>query len=212
VTAAPEARRRRRTAPEARRVILEAAEKRLAEGGPEAVRVQIVAADVGVTDAAIHHHFGSRKGLLAALLRHCGRKLRSEVETVLAAGTADAAGFRRIAERIAATYAEGGAARLALWLSLAGEKQRGSGMYAPLAEAVHAARLARARTKGTPPPRREESQHAVVLLNLALVADPLHGGAFLRSVGLTDEPAARARFRRFLVDALVRILEDGQER
>jgi AcrR family transcriptional regulator len=206
MTAAREV-RRRRTAPEARRVILEAAEKRLAEGGPEAVRVQTVASDVGITDAAVHHHFGSREGLLAALLRHCGRKLRSEVAAVLAPGAADSGGLRRAAERIAAAYAEGGAARLALWLALSGQKTRGSGMYAPLVDAVHEARARRARERGLPPPRRETAQHAVVLLNLALVAEPLHGGAFLRSVEIADEAAARARLRRFLVDALVRILE-----
>ena len=77
-------RRRRRSAPEARQAILRAAEKRLVEGGPEAVRVQLVAADVGVTDAAVHHHFGSREGLLEALLRFSGRRLRDEVEEILA--------------------------------------------------------------------------------------------------------------------------------
>ena len=57
---------------DAQRAILDAAEKRLREGGPEAVRVQHVAADLGVTDAAIHHHFGSRRGLMEALLRFAG--------------------------------------------------------------------------------------------------------------------------------------------
>jgi TetR/AcrR family transcriptional regulator, repressor for neighboring sulfatase len=208
VSAVREATRRRRTAPEARRVILAAAEKRLAEGGPDAVRVSVVAADVGITDAAVHHHFGSREGLLGALLRHCGRKLRSEVATILAMDTIGVGGLRRAAEQIASVYGEGGAARLALWLALSGEKPRGSGMYAPLVDAVHAVRLRRARDCASPAPRRESAQHAVALLNVALVAEPIHGGAFLRSVEIADEPAARARFRRFLVDTLVRILEE----
>ena len=144
--------RRRRTAPEARRVILEAAEKRLAEGGPEAVRVALVAADVGITDAAVHHHFGSREGLLAALLRHCARKLRSEVAASLAADATGTAGIRRAAERIAAIYWDGGAARLALWLALSGEKPRGSGMYRPLVDAVQSVRVYRARTLGLAAP------------------------------------------------------------
>jgi len=201
--------RRRRTAPEARRVILLAAEKRLADGGPEAVRVALVAADVGITDAAVHHHFGSREGLLAALLRHCARKLRSEVAASLAADATGTAGIRRAAERIAAIYWDGGAARLALWLALSGEKPRGSGMYRPLVDAVQSVRVYRARTLGLAAPRRESAQHAVALLNLALVGEPIHAGALLRSVDLPDEPAARARFRRFLVDALVRVLEEG---
>ena len=59
--------RRRRTAEEARREILEAARVRLAKGGPEAVRLQDVAADVGISHPAILHHFESREGLLQAL-------------------------------------------------------------------------------------------------------------------------------------------------
>jgi AcrR family transcriptional regulator len=59
----------RHNADEAKQLILDAAEKRFREGGVSAVRVQLVARDLGQTDAAIHHHFGSRKGLLTALLR-----------------------------------------------------------------------------------------------------------------------------------------------
>ena len=58
MNAAGQRRRVRRQPDEARRLILEAAEKRLVEGGPEAVRVQLVAGDLGLTDAAVHHHFG----------------------------------------------------------------------------------------------------------------------------------------------------------
>jgi len=199
-------RRRRRSAPEARRAILLAAEKRLVGGGPEAVRVQVVAADVGVTDAAVHHHFGSREGLLAALLRFSGRRLRDEIEEILRDAAGDPDGIRRGAERIATTYAERGTARLALWLSLSGWKARGAGMFAPLVEAVHAARVRRAREIGAAPPRRKASQQAVALLNLALCAEPLLGGPFLRSVELPDDAATRARFRTFIVDALSRLL------
>ena len=76
--------RRRLPADESRRRILQAAEKRLIEDGPEGVRVQLVARDVGITDAAVHHHFGSRRGLLEALLRYGGRRLRAEVEAAVA--------------------------------------------------------------------------------------------------------------------------------
>ncbi|MGH7960445.1 MAG: helix-turn-helix domain-containing protein, partial [Candidatus Binatia bacterium] len=62
--------RRRRTAEEARRLILEAAEKRLITGGPEAIRLQDIAAEVGMAHAVISHHFGNREGLMEALTRH----------------------------------------------------------------------------------------------------------------------------------------------
>jgi TetR/AcrR family transcriptional regulator, repressor for neighboring sulfatase len=197
----------RRPAAAARRVILEAAEKRLAEGGPDAVRVKLVAEDVGLTDAAVHHHFGSREGLLAALLRFAARRLRTEVEGLLGATADEPADFRRVAERILEVYADRGAARLALWLALAGRAPRGAGMYAPLVDAVHAAQVQRARERGVAPPRRERAQHAVALLNVALAAEPIYGAAFLRSVDLPGEAAARARFRRYLVEELATVLE-----
>ena len=63
------AKRTRRPAREARQRILEAAEQKLIEGGPDAVRVQTLGRELGITDAAIHHHFGNRDGLLEALLQ-----------------------------------------------------------------------------------------------------------------------------------------------
>jgi hypothetical protein len=47
------AKRIRRTPEAARRAILRAAERRLIEDGPEGVRVQHIAADLGMTGAAI---------------------------------------------------------------------------------------------------------------------------------------------------------------
>ena len=52
-------RRVRRTAEAARAAILEAAEKRLAEAGPAGIRLQGVAADVGVSHPTVLHHFCS---------------------------------------------------------------------------------------------------------------------------------------------------------
>ena len=52
----------RRTKEEAQRVILDAAEERLANGGPEALRLQDIAADVGISHPAILHHFEAVTG------------------------------------------------------------------------------------------------------------------------------------------------------
>ena len=59
--------RRRRSREEARRLILDAAERLLTEGGPEAVRLQEVGRAVGISHPAVLHHFGSREGLLLEL-------------------------------------------------------------------------------------------------------------------------------------------------
>ncbi len=191
---------------EARRAILEAAEKRLREGGPEAVRVQHVAADLGITDAAIHHHFGSRQGLLEALLRFGGRRIRDELDAILQAWDGEPAGLERVAERIADAYSVQGHARLALWLSLSGWQPTSGGLFEPLVDAVHRARLQAARGNGSPRPRRQDTQYEVALLNVALAAEPLFGPGFLRSVGLDGEPSTQEGFRRWLVRRLAGLL------
>src|SRR5215467_2095443 len=71
----------RRPAERAREEILDAAERRLVADGPAALRVQAVAREVGVTDPAVHYHFGSRDGLLQAVCRRAARRLRDDVVT-----------------------------------------------------------------------------------------------------------------------------------
>src|SRR5258707_8723895 len=60
--------RRRRSAAETRLAILEAAERRLLDKGPDAIRLQEIAADAGISHPAILHHFGSREGLVEAMI------------------------------------------------------------------------------------------------------------------------------------------------
>lgn len=202
-TGKPRVRRDRDTA---QRAILEAAEKRLREGGPEAVRVQHVAADLGLTDAAIHYHFGSRQGLLEALLRFAGRRLREELAEVLGGWDGEPDGLESVAELIADTYAVRGYSRLAMWLALSGWETTGQGLFEPLVDAVHRMRLQAARTDGRPRPRRQDAQYEVALMNLALAAEPLFGPGFLRSVGLDSDDSGQQRLRRWLVRRLSRLL------
>ena len=77
------------------------------EGGPDAVRVQHVAADVGITDAAVRHHFGSREGLLESLLKFAGRRLQTELERALESWDGKPADVERVATLIADTYSGG---------------------------------------------------------------------------------------------------------
>jgi AcrR family transcriptional regulator len=121
------AKRLRRTPQAAKVAILEAAERRLHDEGPEGVRIQRIAADLGITDAAIHYHFGSREALMDALLRHIGRRLVDDIEATIerwAPDQIDVAALGRLFQR---ANADERAARLALWLSLAGWRPKGSG-------------------------------------------------------------------------------------
>lgn len=198
--------RRRLSAQAARRRILEAAEKKLMEGGPEAVRVQPLAHELGVTDAAIYHHFESRQGLLDALLRHAGRSLKEQIAEVVARVDAHHLRVSEIVELILDTYERRGYARLALWLQLSGWRERGSGMLLPLGEGIHEARVRVADEAGTPRPDLDDTLFAIVLLNSGLLAEAWIGSAMRRSAGLSADATTRRRYRRWLGRAIERLL------
>ena len=197
----------RRSAEDARRTILEAAEKHFRQGGQAAVRVQVVARDVGLTDAAIHHHFGSRKGLLEALLRHAGRGVRDEIEKAALTWSEGAHDLASLTELISDCYDRRGYAQLAIWLKLSGMPGRGSGMLSALVDALQRdAELDARKTRTTPLPRTE-LQFIVALFHMLQVANPLFGEAMLRSAGLKGDADSRERFRTWLLSVFERLLQ-----
>ena len=193
------ANRVRRTPDEAKRLILEAAGRLLAAGGPSAVQVRAVAAEVGVSDAAVNHHFGTREQLLSALLRFGGTRLKSQLHAVLgtlAEGPADPAELVRL---LAALYADG-YAELALALHQSGWRDTGSGMLDEIVDRLHAQARADCAATGRTPPTREAIQLTVAALHQAVATEPLFGGEFRRSVGL--DAAARDRMLDWWTETL----------
>ncbi len=199
--------RRRRSADQAKLEILRAAEARLIEGGPDAVRVQVVASDVGVTDAAVHHHFGNREGLLEALLRYAGRQLRLELEQAVETWDGEEADLGALAKRIAEFYERRGYARLAMWLSLTVGPGAGSGMLASIEQALHQVRTRRAARVGARPPEREDSARIVALFHMIQVAEPLFGDSMRRSAGLPGTRASREAFREWTASVFNRLMD-----
>ncbi|MBE8523083.1 TetR/AcrR family transcriptional regulator [Amycolatopsis sp. H6(2020)] len=170
----------RRPPEEARRLILDAAERLLAEGGVAAVQIRAIATRVGMTDAGINHHFGTRDCLLEALLRHGGRKIRAGVEEVLDSWLDRGADLGELVDALAAFYRRG-YGKLAVALHAAGWRDPGSGMLAPVVDALHALRADAADTPV------EDTRLAVAALHQALATEPLYGPAFRRSAGITGQ-------------------------
>jgi AcrR family transcriptional regulator len=184
------ARAKRQTADVSQDEILKVAERHLAAGGPRAVKMQTVAAELGLTDAALHYHFGNRHGLMQALLRRAGRNIKASLD-VTSDGDID---FDEVVHRLDEAYRRKNYARLALWLALEGHQPEGEGMYRPLAEALH-----RTRKTGT---AFEDTQLAVALLNVVLIGEALAGEAILAGVGLAKNPKARERLRAMARDLI----------
>ncbi|MFJ1456357.1 TetR/AcrR family transcriptional regulator [Nocardia sp. N2S4-5] len=172
----------RRTPDEARRLILEAAETLLVEGGPAAVQVRAVATRVGMTDAGVNHHFGTREGLLQALLRHGGRKIHQGVQEVLSSWLDHGADLGELVDVLAEFYRRG-YGELGVALHAAGWRDERAGMLDPVVEALHALRPDAA---GTP---IDDTRLAVAALHQALATESVYGPAFRRSAGLTGRKA-----------------------
>ena len=115
-----EPRRRGRPPLEGRREeILDAAVEVMAVHGIEAISLNQLADELGLSTYALTYHFGSKEGLLVAIANHVGHHLRGEfgwLHEVLAAGTVDVGALVR---GYWANYGESGAAgSTRLWLEI----------------------------------------------------------------------------------------------
>lgn len=183
---------RKRLSPEAaQQKILMRAEHYLIIGGPDAVRVQVVADDLGITDAAIHYHFKNRKGLMTALLKEAGRKLKAEIQKVIGDVAPGSNALRDVAVSLTELYQQKKYAHLAIWLASEGWESEGEGLFDPLVEHF-CGTTTNAKSK-------MDVQRSLALLNTFLVGEDLVGGAFLASVGLAGSASSRADFREWVI-------------
>lgn len=124
-------RRTRRSAEEARALILKVAEQRLAEHGLEGLNIADVAREAGISHGTLLHHFGSSEGMRAALVTRMADALLDEVLGLETHGEPDLDSMGAFFERLFAQLSSGGHARLIAWLMLA--RGRESGQAAPMA-------------------------------------------------------------------------------
>lgn len=193
--------RTRRAAEEARTRILDAAERRLATGGPDALRLQDIARDLGISHPTILHHFGSRDGLVRALEERAMRRLQEEL-----LGRLEASAEEGLA-RAFATLGEAGHARLLAWQVLRGGEaptRDEAAMMKTLTDAYHLARAEKARRSGRPEPAYEDTAFWVRLAALALFGEALIGPVLSESARVADPEATHARFQAWLAALLDR--------
>jgi len=196
----------RRTAEEARSAILEAAEKRLREGGPEAIRLQEIAGDLGISHPTILHHFGSREGLTRALSQRTIERLQEDLVSALTVPAGEGVDALAVVERALETLSDAGHARLHAWRSLGqGDPDEDAPIVEhvkSLTDLVHARRCAVAEAAGTAAPAREDSEFVVRLVSVSMLGDGVFGALFDGS-GSGDPGDAALRFRAWLARVLV---------
>jgi AcrR family transcriptional regulator len=114
-------RRRRRTPEEARTEAIVYARKHLLTGGPDAVTLKAVAADLGVSHANLIHHFGSAAGLQSALMGSMVADLAQALDAAIARLRTDEGAPLELVNAVFDAFAQGGAAKLAAWIVLKGD-------------------------------------------------------------------------------------------
>lgn len=196
--------RRPRDAASTRSAIMRAAEQRLIDGGPEAIRLEKIAADAGVSHPAILHHFGSREGLVEAMVLDGLRRLQEQIlEGWPSTKEPDVEGtFERFYE-IASRH---GVARILAGLILMGRDfgAMAPDVFRPAAERLHAGRVRRAQRDGTRMPELEDSLFAATFLVILVLGDSLFGDSVRRAIGLRSKDSA-ANFRRWLIKVVERM-------
>lgn len=203
--------RGRRTAEEARRAILDAAEARLVEAGPAALRLQDVAADVGISHPAVLHHFGSREGLVRGVIERAVVRLQHDLVATLGASGGGPPSGEALFEQVFETLFAGGHGRLIAWLALSGYDPFDAPAlrenWAQIGEFTHALRAA--SCEGGRRPRYEDTRFTILLSALALFGQAVVGGAAFRAAGFEQDEGAEQRFRRWLAKLLARHLKEG---
>lgn len=185
-------------------MILDAAEKRLREGGPEAIRLQDIAHDVGISHPAILHHFRSRDGLTQALAERAMTRLEEDLRAALSGSQGDG---ESILERVFATLGDLGHARLLAWRTLSegapSEEGADERMLAGLTDLTQARRAELAGEHGRDAPPRDDSELLVRLVAAAMLGDAIFGGIFNVSLGhAVNDSDAQRRFRVWLAGLL----------
>src|SRR6266576_1097443 len=129
--------RLRRTPEEARRLILDTAQDLIARSGPEGLRLQEIAAAAGISHPLILHHFGSREGLVRALVQQAVDELRDKLIPAMRAAEWS---LEQEFDEVFDAYRDGLAQRLA-WLATidpTGEAISPAAVMRDIADSLHA--------------------------------------------------------------------------
>lgn len=111
--------RKRRSAEEARLVILDAAQARLGQYGISGLNIVDVARDAGMSHATLIHHFGNTNDMRRALVHHMTDRLLRDMINVLRSDSAF--DTESIMRELFTALSRGGHAKLLAWLAVSDE-------------------------------------------------------------------------------------------
>lgn len=197
------AKRVRRSAEEARRIILDAAEERLATQGPEGIRLQDIARDVGISHPAILHHFESREGLVRALIARTSAQFRDKMLGAIQDRDGHQLEAGELIESVFEALSDRGTARLLSWMMLTDrlvEATSSRALMTEISTALHSRRLQEAERHDAPAPDREDTMFMAMLTANAAFGDAIIGRHLAEEAGLDHDGVIR--FRRWFAQLL----------
>jgi AcrR family transcriptional regulator len=199
------ARRVRRTPEEARTLALASARRLLLADGPDAITLQSVATDLGMSHTNLIHHFGSAAGLQSELMRQMVSELTAAIESAVMRLRAGKGEFRDFVDIVFDAFDRGGAGRLAAWIVLSGEATR----LAPVGEVVrdYIDSVERSADPGVQDVH-ERVTSATLFVTMAALGDAIIGNHLRRMVG-RERDAVRRIIGRLLPVVLEREASNG---
>jgi len=169
----------RRTAGEAKRVILDAAERLVASSGPGGLRLQDIAAEIGLTHPVILHHFGSREGLMRALNERILDDLRDRLNQILGSQETPSPGIvDRLLDDVFTVF-RGGLAQRLVWrgADAVPADDPPAAIFRSFVDGMHRHRLN--VLPSDPPPARADTAMLVYLVTVAALGDAVFGAELL---------------------------------
>jgi AcrR family transcriptional regulator len=175
----------RRTPEEARTLALASARRLLLAEGPNAITLQAVAADLGMSHTNLIHHFGSAAGLQSELMRQMIRELTATIESAVMRLRAGKGEVKDFVDIVFDAFDQGGAARLAAWMVLSGESMH----LAPIEEVVrdHIDSVERGADATKAGSIHERITSATLFVAVAAMGDAMIGNRLSKMVGRERE-------------------------
>ncbi|MET0536251.1 MAG: TetR/AcrR family transcriptional regulator [Steroidobacter sp.] len=171
----------RRTPEEARTLALASARRLLLAEGPNAITLQAVAADLGMSHTNLIHHFGSAAGLQSELMRQMVSELTATIESAVMRLRAGKGEMKDFVDIVFDAFDQGGAARLAAWMVLSGESMH----LAPIGEVVrdHIDSVERGAETNDARLMHERITAATLFVAVAGLGDAIIGNQLRKMVG-----------------------------
>jgi AcrR family transcriptional regulator len=173
---------RRRKPDAVRREALEIGRRLLIEGGPSAITLKAIGAELGMSHANLIHHFGSAEVFQAQLRDLMVQDLTRTVTALLAQHASEKVGAATIVDKVFAAYRSGGIGVLMAWSALTGNVHETDELAQVIGELVAAL-----ETLIEGPESAARARELVSVVTLLAFADSLIGKSLTKVVGMPPD-------------------------